>query len=99
MAIALYMDHQVPIAITNGLRLRGIDVLTAYEDGAHELADPDLLDRAGAYRRVLFTRDDDFLVEASPDCKTGFPFMTLFTPISCVSPSVNVLETLNSSPR
>ena len=37
MAIALYMDHHVPRAITMGLRLRGVDVLTAYEDGANEL--------------------------------------------------------------
>lgn len=65
MAIALYMDHQVPVAITNGLRLRGIDVITAYEDNAHELEDPALLDRALTYERVLFTRDDDFLVEAA----------------------------------
>ncbi len=65
MAVALYMDHHVPSAITNGLRLRGIDVLTAYEDNAHELDDPDLLDRAQKHERVLFTRDDDFLAEAA----------------------------------
>ena len=29
MATALYMDHHVPRAITMGLRLRGIDVITA----------------------------------------------------------------------
>lgn len=34
------MDHHVPRAITNGLRLRGVDVLTAHEDGASELRDP-----------------------------------------------------------
>ncbi len=33
MPIALYMDHHVPRAITLGLRLREVDVLTAYEDG------------------------------------------------------------------
>ncbi len=30
------MDHHVSRAITNGLRLRGVDVLTAYEDGTGE---------------------------------------------------------------
>jgi hypothetical protein len=45
MAIALYMDQHVPRAITAELRSRGIDVITAYEDGASELADPVLLDR------------------------------------------------------
>lgn len=65
MALQLYMDHHVPRAITVGLRQRGVDVLTAFEDGAHELLDPDLLDRAGALGRVLFIRDDDLLAEAT----------------------------------
>jgi len=34
MPLKLYMDHHVPRAITNGLRLRGIDVITAREDNA-----------------------------------------------------------------
>lgn len=46
MALAFYMDHHVPKAITNGLRLRGIDVLTAYEDGTNEYDDDDLLNEA-----------------------------------------------------
>lgn len=29
--IALYMDHHVPRAITEGLRLRGVDVITAHK--------------------------------------------------------------------
>ena len=59
------MDHHVPRAITTGLRLRGVDVLTAYEDGASELPDPALLDRASELGRVLFTQDDDLLAEAA----------------------------------
>jgi len=31
--LAFYMDHQVRGQITRGLRQRGIDVITAYEDG------------------------------------------------------------------
>lgn len=65
MAVRLYMDHHVPRPITVGLRIRGVDVLTAHEDNSHELADPDLFDRAGELGRVLFTRDDDLLVEAN----------------------------------
>jgi len=65
MAIAFYMDQHVPRAITLGLRLRGVDVITAYEDGASELSDPELLDRAGELGRALFTRDDDLIVEAA----------------------------------
>lgn len=39
MPIAFYMDQHVPRAITVGLRLRGVEVLTAYEDGTNELAE------------------------------------------------------------
>jgi Domain of unknown function (DUF5615) len=59
------MDHHVPRAITNGLRLRGVDVLTAHEDAAGELSDPALLDRAEELGRVVFTQDDDLLTEAT----------------------------------
>lgn len=77
MALALYMDHHVPRAITDGLRLRGVGVLTAYEDGTAELADPELLDRAGDVNRVLFTHDDDLLAEAASRQAAGIPFAGL----------------------
>jgi predicted nuclease of predicted toxin-antitoxin system len=75
MPIALYMDQHVPRAITMGLRLRGIDVLTAYEDGASELDDSALLDRASELGRVLFTRDDDLLTEATMRQRATTPFI------------------------
>lgn len=65
MVLALLMDQHVPRTITNGLRLRGVDMLTAFEDGSGAMADADLLDRATALGRVLFTRDDDLLKEAT----------------------------------
>jgi hypothetical protein len=34
LSVRLYMDVQVPRAITEGLRVRGVDVLTAQDDGA-----------------------------------------------------------------
>jgi hypothetical protein len=49
MAIALYMDQHVPRAITAGLRLRGVDVITAYENGSDAFEDPALLDRATSF--------------------------------------------------
>jgi len=64
MAVGLYMDHHVPRAITVGLRLRGVDVLTAYEDDASRVDDASLLDRATETGRLLFSRDDDLLAEA-----------------------------------
>lgn len=74
MPVSLYMDHHVPRAITAGLRLRRVDVLTAAEDGAAELADPDLLDRAAALGRALFSQDEDLLVEATRRQAEGMPF-------------------------
>ena len=47
------MDVHVPRAITEGLRLRGVDVLTAQEDRTARLTDAELLDRAAALDRVL----------------------------------------------
>ena len=68
------MDHNVPRAITVGLRLRGIDVITAYEDGADDMDDSSLLDRATELGRVLFTHDDDFLAEATKRQQEDVPF-------------------------
>jgi hypothetical protein len=60
MAVALYMDVHVPWAITDQLRRRGVDVLTAIEDRAGELSDSDLLQRADQLGRVIFTQDIRF---------------------------------------
>lgn len=68
------MDHHVPRAITNGLRLRGVDVLAAYEDQASRLRDPALLDRATELKRVLSTQDDDLLAEATQRQRQGQMF-------------------------
>lgn len=46
MSVQLYMDVHVHRAMTEGLRLRGVDVLRAQEDGADEFEDDELLDRA-----------------------------------------------------
>src|SRR5262245_33017219 len=65
MSVNLYMDVHVPRAVTEGLRQRGVDVLTAQDDGTTRLDDPDLLDRAPALQRVLFSQDEDLLREAA----------------------------------
>lgn len=65
MKIRFYMDVHIPRAITVGLRLRGIDVVTAQEDGTARWSDPELLDRATKLGRVLFPQDDDLLREAT----------------------------------
>jgi hypothetical protein len=62
--LRLYMDVHVNAAITAGLRRRGIDVLTAQEDGSRRFEDHALLDRARELGRVLFSQDEDFLAIA-----------------------------------
>jgi len=62
--LRLYMDVHVKAAITAGLRRRGIDVVTAQEDGGTRLEDGALLERATALQRVLFSQDDDLLAVA-----------------------------------
>ncbi|HEY7329258.1 MAG TPA: DUF5615 family PIN-like protein [Gemmataceae bacterium] len=74
MSLSLYMDHHVDIAITRGLRRRGVTVLTAEEDGTKQLADPLLLDRAMALGYVLFTQDADLLAEAARRQAAGEAF-------------------------
>jgi predicted nuclease of predicted toxin-antitoxin system len=65
VSVALFLDHNVRSAVAAGLRQRGVDVVTAFEDGSAELADESLLDRAKQLERVLFTHDDDFLAIAN----------------------------------
>jgi hypothetical protein len=74
MPLALYMDQHVPRAISVGLRLRGVDVLTAFDDGASDASDQMLLDRATALDRVLFSQDADLLAEAAHRHAAGIPF-------------------------
>jgi hypothetical protein len=68
------MDVNVRQAVTDGLRLRGVEVLTAQEDGSRELEDDALLDRATELGYVLFTQDDDLLREAAQRQERGETF-------------------------
>lgn len=74
MSVGLYMDVHVPRAITDGLRLRRVDVLTAHADGSRRLDDAALLDRASTHGRALFTRDADLLTEAVRRQRVGLAF-------------------------
>ncbi len=65
MSVALYMDVHVPRAVTVQLRLSGVAVITAQEDGHAEVDDHILMDRAAELGRVLVSQDKDLLVEAT----------------------------------
>jgi predicted nuclease of predicted toxin-antitoxin system len=69
--VRLYLDVHVHRAVTDGLRLRKVDVLTAQDDEAADLDDPELLDRATELGRILFSQDDDLLREAKQRQQIG----------------------------
>ncbi len=71
MSVGLYMDEHVPRVITEGLRLKGVDVLTAQEDSRRRVSDAELLDRATALGHILFTQDSDLLREATRRQRMG----------------------------
>jgi predicted nuclease of predicted toxin-antitoxin system len=74
LSIKLYTDVHVPYAITLGLRLRDVDVLTAQDDATTVMSDVDLLDRATSLGRALFTQDHDFLSIVRDLQQRGRPF-------------------------
>ncbi len=77
MAITLYMDVHAAQAITDQLRRRGVDVLTAIEDDSAELVDEALLERASSLGRVLFTQDVRFKALAENWQRQERPFAGL----------------------
>ena len=74
MTRALYMDVHVPFAVTLQLRQRGVDVLTAIEDGRTETADFDLLVRSSELGRVMVTQDIRFKALAESWQRESHPF-------------------------
>jgi predicted nuclease of predicted toxin-antitoxin system len=74
MSVSLYMDEHVHRAITTELRRRGVDVLTVQEENRQGLPDLLVLDRATELQRIVFSQDQDFLVEANRRQTEGIPF-------------------------
>ena len=68
------MDVHVRRAISTALRSRGVDVLTAQMDETTRWEDATLLDRATSLGRVVFTQDNDFLIEGAKRQRTGETF-------------------------
>jgi uncharacterized protein DUF5615 len=63
--ISFYLDEHIHRAVNDGLRRRGIDVLTVQEAGKSGLSDREQLGFALSERRVMVTMDSDFLLLAS----------------------------------
>lgn len=80
------------------MRRKGFDILTAQDDLACRLADPDLLDRCSTLERTLFTQDEDFLAEVVIRQRAGREYATViyahqFEPIGrCIEDLAIILE-------
>jgi hypothetical protein len=71
------VDVHVPAAVTEGLRRRGIDVLTSQSDGTDRWDDESLLQRATDLERILFSQDEDLLPIAAARQSAGRDFAGL----------------------
>ena len=61
MALPLLCDEHVPYPVVEGLRRRGLDILTVQEIGLRSTADEQILETARRQRRIVYTQDADFL--------------------------------------
>lgn len=89
--IRFYLDEHIPKAIADGLRRRGVDVLTVQEAGRTGLPDSEQLAFAFAQGRVLLTMDSDFLVLARQSTHAGIAYVTPSRSVGAVIGSVMLL--------
>lgn len=83
--IKFYIDEHVPTAVTAGLRLREVDVLTTQEAGLLAASDEEHLALATDEERVLFTQDADFLrLHAEGISHAGIAYAHQQTPIGYI---------------
>jgi hypothetical protein len=71
MAVRLYLDVHVPRPIADQLQRRGVDVITAIEDGHERESDEEVLSRAHQLNRVVFTQDIRFKALAESWQRSG----------------------------
>lgn len=67
------MGEHIHLAVTIGLRFRGIDVLTVQEDERTGISDSLIFDGATKLQRIVFSQDQD-LVEANRRQIEGIDF-------------------------
>lgn len=75
MSLPLYFDHNVDRAIVDGLRARGISVLTAKEDGFDTRPDEAVFEWATELGHVAVSNDEDFLAIAHRWQREGHHFV------------------------
>lgn len=92
------MDEHVPKAVTEGLRMRGVDVITVRELGLQAAEDMRHLERAAQDVRVVVTQDANFLrLHASGLLHQGIAYTHQYTPVSHILRSLILLHDVLSS--
>jgi hypothetical protein len=83
--ISFYMDEHVPTTVSEGLRRRGADVLTAQEAGMRGASDEEHLTLAVRQERTIFTQDADSLrLHASNRVHSGIVYAPRGTPLGAM---------------
>lgn len=59
--IRFFCDEHIPVAVSTGLKQRGMDILTMHDAGRSGIADVAQLQFASEHQLVLVTFDADFL--------------------------------------
>lgn len=91
--LAFYMDEHVPSAVSQGLRMRGVDVLTAQDAGMRGAADKDHLALAVHEERTIFTQDTDVLrLHASDHAHAGIVYAPQGTPTGAIVRSLVLIH-------
>ena len=79
------MDEHVPQAVSQGLRRRGVDVLTTQEPVLLSVSDEEHLKFAAESGRVIFTQDADFLrLHAAGFYHKGIAYASQQTPVGYI---------------
>ena len=63
--VRFYLDQHISFAVAQGLRQRGVDVLSAQDAGRCGFSDSNQLEFATRDERVMVSFDDDYLALAS----------------------------------
>ncbi|MBI5410544.1 MAG: DUF5615 family PIN-like protein [Nitrospirae bacterium] len=93
--IRFYMDEHVPKAVTEGLRRRGVEVVTVQELGLQAADDKQHLERAAEEGRVVFTQDADFLrLHAAGVSHRGIVYTPQQTPVPYLLSSLMLIYDL-----
>lgn len=83
--IRFYTDEQVARVVVDGLRRRGVEVMTCQEAGLLGASDDEHLAFAAGRQCVIFSQDDDFLrLHASSVPHTGIVYAHQRTPIGVI---------------